>query len=288
MNIAAVFPHKDLYLLKSAVFVAAILGLKGCAMSATSIATRPAVISEQFGHAKALFEARCKTAGAVIKKTVSDVEGIELLTIRPKLEWGDKRYFDPMFEGAAMGAEAQGDSYIASFLYSELQVTNVGGLRGLIQPPSMKSGSTGSASLPGYQYVDATDPIDGKVWRYRVSKGISTEELLKRGGWGKDIERNIRSSEAPRYAVDFVDMADADDRKYWIAGTKIRVLDRQSGEVIAELTRYVWDSGFGISTTGRWPWQHASAQGTNVCPSSPVHMYETRYFVDKVLIPRRE
>ncbi len=92
-----------------------------------------------------------------------------------------------------------------------------------------------------------------------------------------------------RYALDYEDLVDPADRAYWVAGTKLRVIDKQADQVIAELTRYVIDPGFGVSSTGRWPWSHATIRRDQVCPSNvnvPLHT-DSRYFVDTVLIPKQ-
>ena len=243
---------------------------------------------EKYAKAKTLFEERCKTAGVVIKRTVKDVEGIELLKVRPVLAWGDKRYFDPMFEGAAMAGETGGEGYIASFLYWEIRNPNTPERRGVIQPPSPKREAGYNRELPrlGYDFVDAPDADTGQRWRYRVVANLTDTEWRQRGGWAKDLERRSAPIQPTRYAVDYEDIVDPADRVYWIAGTRINVIDRRNGEVIAQLTRYVWDRGFGGSSTGRWPWQHASAQG-NECPSSQSTHYTTRFFIDTVLVPKQ-
>lgn len=245
-----------------------------------------AAVRANYAKAKALFEQRCKTAGVVIKRTVKDVEGIELLKVRPVLAWGDKRYFDPKFDGAAMAAEAQGDGYIASFLYSELRNPNTPERRGVVQPPTSKPGMNQDAPRQGYRYVDVRDPATSTVLRYRLALHLTEAQWYQRGGWAKDLEHTVRTGPQARFAVDYEDIVDPVDRAYWIAGTRIKVIDRQNGEAIAQLTRYVWDQGVGGSSTGRWPWQHASAQG-NECPTSQSTHYTTRFFIDTVLIPKQ-
>jgi hypothetical protein len=265
------------------------VALAACGTSSTGNSAGPkaAAYREKYAKAKALFEERCKTAGVVVKRTVKDVEGIELLKVRPKLEWADRRYFDPMFEGAAMADEAQGEDYIASFLYSELRNPNTPKLRGVIQPPHIKSGPNQEPPRRGYRFVDAPDPKGDRLWRYRVDPRLTNEQRRVRS-WGGDLERLEPEGARARYAVDYQDLVDSTDRTYWIAGTRISVTDRQTGEVIAQLTRFVWDSGFGTSTTGRWPWQHAGSRVDQKCPYLPGTMgYSTRLFVDTVLIPKQ-
>src|ERR1700740_1337856 len=73
--------------------------LTGCGKSQ---ATKNAeAMEEKYAKAKALFEERCKTSGVVVKRTVQDVEGIELTKIRPPLVWDAGELFDPMYPDAA-------------------------------------------------------------------------------------------------------------------------------------------------------------------------------------------
>ncbi len=271
--------------LSSAVLLSALGGCGATTLVGSELEARKAT-EERHAKAKALFEERCKTAGVVIKRTVKDVEGIELLKVRPVLAWGDKRYFDPMFDGAAMAGETQGEGYIASFLYSELRNPNTPEQRGVIQPPMSKPGMNQEAPRQGYRYVDVRDQGGSAVQRYRIAPHLTEAQWYQRGGWAKDLERTVRTGPQAPFAVDYEDIVDPADRAYWIAGTRIKVIDQLTGEVIAQLTRFVWDPGFGVSTTGRWPWSHADSRGNQQCPNpNGFRGYTTRYFVDSVLIP---
>lgn len=238
--------------------------------------------AQKLAKAQAIFAERCKTAGVVIKRTVKDVEGIELTKIRPKLEYADRRYFDPMFEGAAMAAEASGDGYIMQFLLSEYRPTFAPERRGELSRPEGPPGHQRLPGLRGYRFVNATD-AGGNMHR------ISLPWDPSQTGWNGSFQRVEVSSSTARYALDYEDLIDPTDRAYWVAGTKLRVIDKQNGDVIAELTRYVIDPGFGASSTGRWPWQHANSRASQRCPSDasqPLHQ-DSRYFVDTVLIPEQ-
>lgn len=238
---------------------------------------------ERYAKAKALFEERCKTAGVVIKRTVKDVEGIELLKVRPVLAWGDKRYFDPMFDGAAMADEVQGEGYVWSFLRSESRSKHYKeDERGGLVRPERPLGIEDLPMRRGYRFVEVSDPASQQRVRYVVPwnpKAAEYEGLTQ-----------VSAGHVPqRYAVDYEDIVNPLDRAYWIAGTRVKVIDQQTGEVIGQLTRYVWDTGFGGSSTGRWPWQHASSRASNQCPSFlGTRSHETRFFVDKVLQPKQD
>lgn len=233
-------------------------------------------------RARTRFDELCQGAGYRINRTVDDVDAVMLLKVRPKLEWKD--FVDPMLPGAAMAGEQWGDEYIESFLGVESQDRGYAtGGRGSI-------GGMGEKSLPRYRYVDAIDPTDGKRYRYTTVRNV--RELTGAAGlvfkvYRSELKREIASDPPPRYAVDYEDIVNPDDRKLWIAGTAVRVLDRQNGEVLAEYITYLMDGGMGTTDGTRAPWEHASSSGLQ-CPrvngSTSTH---TRYFVDRVLKPRK-
>jgi hypothetical protein len=263
--------------------LAAALLLTGCESQADKDKkAADAAYREKLAKAQAIFAERCKTAGVVIKRTVKDVEGIELMKIRPKLEFGDKRYFDPMFEGAAMAAEHKGHDYIKQFLMYEYFAPNYPELRGDLGPLLQSRAGGAVPSRAGYAFVEYVDDKDRK--RYRCKPRWSPE----RPNWveGQHECEAVSKSEV-RYVLDYEDLIDPKDREVWVAGTRLRVVDRTNGEVLAELTRYVFDPGFGVSTTGRWPWVHANT-GPEQCPRTrdPTGGI-SRYFVDTVLQPKQ-
>ncbi|MFO1226855.1 hypothetical protein [Roseateles sp.] len=232
---------------------------------------------EKYAKAKALFEERCKTAGVVVKRVVKDVEGIELTRIRPEIPFGGKEYFDPMYPGAAMADEAQALGYIESFLWTEYRNKSRPSERGHLHPPT-------DNELPpsnGYRYVEAVDPSDGRRYRYELPRYWSRNSAGDPG-----VVRLAAGRSRPRFAVDYEDLVEPADRALWIAGTRIKVIDQETGELVAQLTRYVWDPGFGGSTSGRWPWQHAGGRADRNCPTPYELGYQTRKFVDTVLQPK--
>ncbi|NCT84577.1 MAG: hypothetical protein GXC94_15615 [Comamonadaceae bacterium] len=86
------------------VWIPIVLLLSACGKSQADkeAEAREAAYREKYAKAKALFEERCKAAGVVIKRTVKDVDGIELTKIRQPIPWGGKEYFDPMYPEAAL------------------------------------------------------------------------------------------------------------------------------------------------------------------------------------------
>ncbi len=244
---------------------------------------KEAAFREKYAKAKSVFEERCKTAGVVINRTVKDVDGIELTKVRQPIAWGGREYFDPMYPEAAMASEYRGDSYVNQFLMTESIDKLNPDRRGSLNPPDFDAGER---SLPrrGYRFVEIVDPQTHERFRGQLDTYPPGTNL-----WVKPPKLTPISKSATRYALDYEDLLNSEDRELWVAGTKLRVIDKQSGEVIAELTRYVWDAGFGTSTTGRWPWQHANAVGgSQACPDQLGTRDDiSRKFVDTVIIPKQ-
>ena len=75
-------------LLASAALLLSACGKSEAQKAQAEQAAKDAAYREKYAKAKALFEERCKTAGAVVRRTVKDVEGIQLLKIREQTPWG--------------------------------------------------------------------------------------------------------------------------------------------------------------------------------------------------------
>ncbi len=242
-----------------------------------------ATYREKLAKAQVIFAERCKKAGVVIHRTVKDVEGIELTKVRQPVPLGGKEYFDPMWAEAAMAGESRGDRYINQFLMAEFIDKLNPDRRGSLGSPVEPAGERGIRKL-GYRFVEVIGSSDGSRMRAEIEPHPPNTNL-----WLKAPKLTPIRTSATRYALDYEDILNPDDRPYWVAGTVLKVVDKQNGEVIAQLTRYVWDPGFGVSTTGRWPWQHAANSGpSQVCPSElGVVQQISRAFVDTVLIPRQ-
>jgi hypothetical protein len=94
----------------------------------------------------------------------------------------------------------------------------------------------------------------------------------------------------PRYGVTYADISTIDDRKIWIAGSSLRVIDLETNEVIAERVGYMIDRGQGSEAGFRQPWADAAYIA---CPNFPFisdqrHVRQsdqTRNFVEKILKP---
>ncbi|MDO9003437.1 MAG: hypothetical protein Q7V20_08310 [Aquabacterium sp.] len=231
---------------------------------------------ERLTKAHALLAQRCQTAGVKIHRTVKNVDGIYLLKLRPKLNFGDQfALTDPY------GNDLEGDAYIKSFL------------RGFWRSSFNQSSSAHSA---GYMYVEAIDPKDGQRYRY-VGNFQEVERdggTLTGGPRGKfktttfELTKTLATGPAPRYGLIYDDISTCEERIHWIAGSSLKVIDLQTNEVLAERVGYMMDSGQGNISGGRSPWLYAAK---NSCPwfvgEHPElnQIGQTERFVEEVLKP---
>ncbi|WP_124542127.1 hypothetical protein [Piscinibacter terrae] len=245
----------------------------------------------QVNAAQQRFNELCGAENIKIFKVVENVETISLLKVRPKLDWKD--YFDPMLPGAAMATEGSGYSYIASFLGGErapmfdippgMSPEAAQALRASVRG---QIGIEPDSKLPRYRSVIAPDPIDGKIYKFSAARTINS--AVPAGDWERSrLVREPVAGLTADYGVDYEDIVEPSDRKMWIAGTKVRVLDIRTGAILGEMTRYVRDGGMGSSGGARAPWQHAGSSAL-ICPNSKGMADTTsRYFVDQVLKPKK-
>jgi len=102
-----------------------------------------------------MFDEYCQKSGVSIHKTVSDVEGIFLMKIRPeKINFGDQFRMDDPY-----GRDLVGDGYIMIFLRSWHDYKNRN------EVPEKKE----RMNPKGFLYVEAIDPEDGQRYRYTGS-----------------------------------------------------------------------------------------------------------------------
>jgi len=250
--------------------------LTGCATP-----PQPPQPSERQTKAVAMFKERCMKAGEFIHRTVENVEGVNLLKLRPMLpNFANQFAMDDPY-----GRDLGGDGYIESFVRGSYQANHSGTpLPGAPLPPQ------------GYLYVESVDPKDGVRYRYtgRIEEPWQTNKNFLKGYTRFVLDRTPATGASPRYGVTYEDISTREEREYWIAGSSLKVIDLQTNEVIAERIGYMVDYFQGSRAGGRSPWLFAA---DNACPSfRPNSQGPTRYgslaqarqtqrFVEKVLHP---
>ncbi len=263
-------------------FVLASMFAVGCAAqsqssdrAATQAGRDRLLIAEQ------MFQAHCKTAGERIYKTVDNVEGIFLIRVRPERV----NYHDQFAMDDPYGSDVSGDGYIKNFLRGRTENGS------LLEYPNANS----------YRYVEAIDPKDGTRYRYTgaVQDVVHTQSILI-GGDGRTrfttrdfvLDRTPATRPTPRYGITYDDISTREDRKFWIAGSSLKVIDLQTNDIIAERVGYMMDRGQGNDSGGRSPWLLATFHACPAFPTDPgrhpLQIGQTRDFVERVLPHSRQ
>lgn len=220
---------------------------------------------QRYEVAKAHFEERCKTAGEKIYKTVEGVEGIQLWGMREGERTKDEA--NPNWQAAGMPNASVGEGYISSFLTFENN-QNPGTERGILdsRPKNLIA--------RGFRFVDVRKADGGSFVRYRVNPRYSDPYAPYM------TTESVSTSEA-RYAVDYQDISTPEGRTQWVAGGHIKIIDTQTGELMAEMTAFGFERGFGSKAGARQPWRFAKH-----CGASVGERYQSiRFFVDQVIKP---
>jgi hypothetical protein len=208
------------------------------------------------------FEARCRDAGERIHRRETGVEGVLLMKIRSHVDVDSQFTPDDVY-----GSDNADDDYIKSFLRV------VAGTH-LVREVNVER------YRQGYTWVEATDPKDGKLYRFSLVGDV--ERLRSDETWaqakkniGSDVGREVYGlvlkrqpidKPTARYGVNWADTSTREDRTQWVAGGVIQVIDLRTQEVIAERKGFMWDDGMGSRAGGRSPWLFAQR---HACPAFP-------------------
>ncbi|MFC2613839.1 MAG: hypothetical protein ACFNX9_10735 [Eikenella corrodens] len=212
-------------------------------------AERVAEWRKRYEPAKARFDQLCQNAGEKIYRTADNVDGILLLKVRGDDEkYQDNSYNplkDQMWEDAAVQSESRRENYIKSFLPSRSNIF--------------------------YSYVDVLQK-DQSVIRYMA--------WSKNGSWIVDKQTNPHPR--ARYAVTYENDISWENRKHWIAGTTIKIIDTQTNELMAEKTMYAFvpELGYSKFEQNPNPWGRGER-----CPDEDPYDQKAITFSSKVLIP---
>jgi hypothetical protein len=117
-------------------------------------------------------------------------------------------------------------------------------------------------------------------------------ELLKVAGYQR-ISSDSRGAYArieierpeSRFGVLWEDISTPEDRAYWVAGSRLRVVDRADNEIVAERIGFLIEAGFGSRAGARRPWQVSRHSRTTCPPLDWSDVYADQVFLTKVLKP---
>jgi hypothetical protein len=85
-----------------------------------------------------------------------------------------------------------------------------------------------------------------------------------------------------KFGVAWEDISTPEDRKYWVAGSRFRVIDLNDNSTVAERIGYLIESGFGSRHGQRTPWSTARGIGPNGRSCPDAHDATDQWFLTNV------
>jgi hypothetical protein len=73
-----------------------------------------------------------------------------------------------------------------------------------------------------------------------------------------------------KFGIAWEDISTPEDRKYWVAGSRLQIIKLDDSSVVAERIGYMIEAGFGSKDAQRRPWQSSRGVGPNgrSCPDT--------------------
>ena len=202
-------------------------------------------------EAWAYFTKKCDTeAGEKIYKTYSGVKSV--LVVKPLPPASEKDLFDQFWYGDPYSGSAHSD-------------------RGFHEAATLTSYSRRAGELVrGLEFVEIKTQ-SGEGYK-RVTRPSSVN-----GRWHVD---NIEKPTS-RFGVAWEDISTPEDRKYWVAGSRLSVIDLRDNSLVAERIGYLIEAGFGSTAGQRRPWLTSRGPRTT-CPPLLGGAYSDNWFITKV------
>lgn len=210
-------------------------------------------------EAWAYFKKKCETeAGEKIYKTFTGVKSV--LVIKPLPPATEKDLYDQFWYG---------DPYSDANPYKRAESAALK-LASRTAPVAFQKHGR------GYDFVEMRSGSSDLVTRYFYSQGSR--------------DHGTTTSERPesRFGISWEDISKLEDRKFWVAGSRLRVIDLTDNSIVAERIGYLIETGFGSTAGARRPWQSARGIGPNGHSCPDTHDWSDRWFLLKVLKPELE
>ena len=194
----------------------------------------------KYQAAKAVFDEQCKKAGEKIYRTVDNVDGVMLINLIGEKE---VRKQDAMWEDAAINLiplyPYTAEGYIDTFLSYDVDY-NV---------PDQKY----HYWTNGYKFVDVLKKNDNSNIDENIVTRYTKVEPIK----DSELNREFQPVNPARYTVILEKNVDTELRKHWIAGATIKIIDRQTNELLAEKSIFAFDPLQGATSDRGAPWSRA-------------------------------
>jgi hypothetical protein len=125
-----------------------------------------------------------------------------------------------------------------------------------------------------------------------IQRGLEFVEINNESGHGytritrptspdKSADRENIETPVSRFGVSWEDISTPEDRKFWVAGSRLRVIDLTDNSIVAERVGYFIEAGFGSLAGQRRPWLTSRGPNTT-CPPLFGGDYSDNWFLTSV------
>jgi hypothetical protein len=210
-------------------------------------------------EAWAYFKKLCdEKSGEKIYKTYTGVKSV--LVVKPLPPATEKDLYDQFWYGDPYSDDLPGEDR------SDRAAANLVGGRQFVTEYSYADS--------GYGFIELRVEKEGN-WNFQRMTPLTAPPFVTKTG--------ILKPES-RFGISWEDISTPDDRKYWVAGSRLRVLDLTDNSVVAERIGFFIEAGFGSTAGQRRPWQTSRGHNTT-CPAIISRDHMNRFFILKVLLP---
>ena len=221
-------------------FVIVFLGgfLSACAATTAQQKPDDAYVKEAWAY----FKNKCETeAGEKIYKTFTGVKSV--LVVKPLPPATEKDNYDQFWYG---------DPYSASTASGR-------GVYAATRLTISRRHRSGSGIQRGLDFVEIRDESGSGYWK--INRPIANNKSA--------VKEHI-DSPISRFGVAWEDISTPTDRKYWVAGSRLSVIDLAGNAIVAERVGFLIEAGFGSRSGQRRPWLTSRGVGPNgrSCPDA--------------------
>ena len=210
-------------------------------------------------EAWAYFKKLCdEKAGEKIYKTYTGVTSV--LVVKPLPPANDDDHFNQFWYGDPYSASAT--SQRARWAASALTLNSR-------RPTGIQK---------GLEFVEMKIDVEGGTRYQRITRPVSNDQMAKVEFIDKPVSR---------FGISWEDISTPEDRAYWVAGSRLRVIDLADDSVVAERIGYFIEAGFGSRAGGRRPWLTSRGPNTT-CPPLVGGTYSDQWFILSALTQNGE
>lgn len=225
------------------------------------------------------FRKQCKeNARETILQEMPDVDGIFLA--KPRTKPTEKELRDQFWMGDPYGYSNYEALYpIATYLFPRSGRT-ISGIR--------------FSPIAGFKFVEVEIADAGRSKEQPRFLRYELESILVRNLSTGKPEKRTEPQSTPvaklrsKYGVTWEDISSPEDRRFWVAGSRLEVYEIQTKRVVGERIGYVIEPRFGDLSKGRRPWLAVGRIKAAFCPSFENYSHKNKEFVAKVLKARSQ